>query len=140
MPRGGRGKRGAKSRSTGYHLGSTGFASEVSMSASHPERGPSEPGSAEQELFEELSRAQARCEDLQRQHEELLADPGVIQEDRDASAQLLASARSALSVAQAAVAKLEEGTYGRCEVCGDPIPADRLEAVPEATRCVSCSS
>jgi DnaK suppressor protein len=29
-----------------------------------------------------------------------------------------------------------EGTYGICEVCGDPIPEGRLEARPWATRCV----
>ena len=32
--------------------------------------------------------------------------------------------------------KLDEGTYGCCDVCGDPIPAGRLEVHPWATRCV----
>ena len=32
--------------------------------------------------------------------------------------------------------KLDEGTYGCCDVCGDPIPEGRLEAHPSATRCV----
>jgi DnaK suppressor protein len=32
--------------------------------------------------------------------------------------------------------RLAEGTYGICEVCGDPIPEGRLEARPWATRCV----
>jgi DnaK suppressor protein len=31
-----------------------------------------------------------------------------------------------------------EGTYGICEDCGKPIPAARLQAMPEATRCVEC--
>ncbi len=35
-----------------------------------------------------------------------------------------------------ALAKLDEGTYGTCDVCGEPIPAGRLEALPWATRCV----
>ena len=30
------------------------------------------------------------------------------------------------------------GTYGTCAVCGREIPAERLEAVPEAVRCVAC--
>jgi DnaK suppressor protein len=30
-----------------------------------------------------------------------------------------------------------EGTYGICEVCGEPIPPERLEARPWATRCVT---
>jgi RNA polymerase-binding transcription factor len=33
--------------------------------------------------------------------------------------------------------KLAEGSYGRCDVCGSPIPAARLEALPWATLCVA---
>lgn len=32
--------------------------------------------------------------------------------------------------------QLERGTYGTCVDCGEPIPAERLEAVPETIRCV----
>lgn len=39
-----------------------------------------------------------------------------------------------------AQAKLEEGTYGRCDVCGAPIGAERLTALPWASRCVRCAS
>jgi len=35
--------------------------------------------------------------------------------------------------------KIREGTYGRCEACGRPIPPARLAAMPEATQCVSCA-
>jgi len=35
--------------------------------------------------------------------------------------------------------KIRQGTYGVCEVCGGQIPAARLQAVPEATRCVACA-
>ena len=38
----------------------------------------------------------------------------------------------------AALARIEEGTYGLCEKCGSEIPEERLEAVPTATLCVSC--
>ncbi|MGE5552727.1 MAG: TraR/DksA C4-type zinc finger protein [Betaproteobacteria bacterium] len=34
--------------------------------------------------------------------------------------------------------RLKEGTYGRCEVCGALIDPERLEAKPEATRCLAC--
>lgn len=37
---------------------------------------------------------------------------------------------------EVAMRKLEEGTYGICEVCGKEIPTGRLEAMPEAIRCV----
>ena len=33
--------------------------------------------------------------------------------------------------------KLAEGSYGTCDACGEPIPAERLEALPWATLCVA---
>jgi DnaK suppressor protein len=39
-----------------------------------------------------------------------------------------------------ALVKLDEGTYGRCDVCGADIPEGRLEVHPSATRCVACAS
>lgn len=39
-----------------------------------------------------------------------------------------------------ALAKIEEGTYGHCDACGDDIPKARLEKVPGATRCAACQS
>lgn len=35
-----------------------------------------------------------------------------------------------------AIAKMDEGTYGICDTCGEAIPIDRLEANPAATTCV----
>jgi DnaK suppressor protein len=35
-----------------------------------------------------------------------------------------------------ALAKLDEGTYGSCDVCGSTIGAERLEAIPWAVRCI----
>lgn len=40
---------------------------------------------------------------------------------------------------EAALARIAEGTYGACEVCGGAIGRDRLRALPEVRRCVSCS-
>jgi RNA polymerase-binding transcription factor len=39
---------------------------------------------------------------------------------------------------QAALARIEAGTYGRCEVCHNPISAARFDALPMARRCVRC--
>jgi DnaK suppressor protein len=38
-----------------------------------------------------------------------------------------------------ALDRLEHGRYGTCEGCGAAIPAERLEALPWAARCVSCA-
>src|SRR5881397_2678486 len=37
-----------------------------------------------------------------------------------------------------ALARLDAGTYGRCVECGNALPDERLEARPEAERCVDC--
>jgi DnaK suppressor protein len=37
-----------------------------------------------------------------------------------------------------ALEKLEEGTYGVCDACGEPIPEERLEAIPWTALCVGC--
>jgi DnaK suppressor protein len=39
-----------------------------------------------------------------------------------------------------ALAKLDDGTYGRCDVCGEAIAPRRLEAMPDAVTCVACAS
>jgi DnaK suppressor protein len=39
-----------------------------------------------------------------------------------------------------ALAKLDEGSYGRCDECGRAIPEERLEAVPWTAYCVTCSA
>jgi DnaK suppressor protein len=44
-----------------------------------------------------------------------------------------------LAEVHAALRKIDEGTYGICEVCGKPIAPARLEAIPSATRCVECA-
>jgi DnaK suppressor protein len=39
---------------------------------------------------------------------------------------------------QAALGRIDDGNYGDCEVCGEPIDLARLEALPIARRCVRC--
>lgn len=44
-----------------------------------------------------------------------------------------------LGEVDAALARLDAGTYGICEVCGRPIAPARLEARPAARRCIDCA-
>ncbi len=39
-----------------------------------------------------------------------------------------------------ALHKFEEGTYGLCDSCGQPIDPERLEAIPEASLCIKCKA
>ena len=39
-----------------------------------------------------------------------------------------------------ALEKIEEGSYGVCDRCGEPIAPARLEAAPESALCVTCAS
>ena len=44
--------------------------------------------------------------------------------------------RALLTEVEAALKRIEDGTYGKCITCGDAIPEKRLEAIPWASRCV----
>jgi DnaK suppressor protein len=55
-------------------------------------------------------------------------------------AALLAQARDHLADLDRALERLERGDYGRCEGCGEPIPAERLEVRPAASTCVRCAA
>ena len=44
-----------------------------------------------------------------------------------------------LGETQRALVKLDEGSYGTCDVCGGEIPPGRLEVHPWAVRCVACA-
>lgn len=45
-----------------------------------------------------------------------------------------------LAEIDAALGRIEAGTFGICEGCGDPIGRDRLRALPEARLCLGCSA
>ena len=50
-----------------------------------------------------------------------------------------ARARETMAGVGHALERLDNGTYGRCEACGVPVPFERLEAIPWARLCVACA-
>jgi RNA polymerase-binding transcription factor len=60
--------------------------------------------------------------------------------ERAQAAALLEQARARLEDVDAAVVRLNAGTYGICERCEQPIAPERLEARPAARTCISCAS
>lgn len=53
---------------------------------------------------------------------------------------LARTAERDLEDVDAALARIADGTYGTCEVCGRPIPVERLEVRPTARTCVGCAA
>jgi len=66
------------------------------------------------------------------------ADVGSSNFERDQEMSLAANSREMLGQTELALRLLDEGTWGRCESCGEPIGKARLQAFPRATMCVSC--
>jgi RNA polymerase-binding transcription factor DksA len=67
-------------------------------------------------------------------------DDGSRATDRLISSRLLAAARKQLEETEAALLRLEEGTFGVCEGCNEQIRPERLEILPATAFCVACQS
>jgi DnaK suppressor protein len=68
------------------------------------------------------------------------ADSGSKTAERDAASSLIRTLLDRRTQAEHALQRLEDGTYGNCEGCQKPIPAERLFVFPSATTCVACKS
>ena len=60
--------------------------------------------------------------------------------EQELTLNLLGGEKNALDQIEAAIERIEDGSYGRCEECGKKIPKTRLEAIPYAAQCVRCAS
>jgi DnaK suppressor protein len=74
------------------------------------------------------------------QFDEEGGEGGTANVDRELDLHLSAQAHAAVEEIDAALLKIDAGSYGLCESCGNPIPKARLEALPHARLCVSCKS
>jgi len=68
--------------------------------------------------------------------DENLGDTASATYDRELDQSLEEGAQQTLTAIDDALRKIEEGTYGTCEVCGRPIGAGRLAAMPWARLCI----
>jgi DnaK suppressor protein len=76
--------------------------------------------------------------DIQFDEESGEGDTLNVERERDLA--LSAQARAAVDEIDRALAKMDAGTYGVCERCGNAIPKARLKALPHASLCVACKS
>jgi DnaK suppressor protein len=68
------------------------------------------------------------------------ADAGSTLSEADRTEAILHSARGQRDEVLAALARIQESTYGRCVDCEGDIPEGRLDARPDAARCVGCQA
>ena len=93
-------------------------------------------------LTSELAAADAELSDLLRNSGDGAgddqADAGAKTYEREQEISLANNAREMLEQTEHALERLEDGSYGICESCGNPIGKLRLQAAPRATLCMPC--
>ena len=67
-------------------------------------------------------------------------DAGSILSEADRTEAILDSARNQRDEVLAALSRIDENSYGKCVDCGHEIPEGRLDARPDAARCVNCQA
>ncbi len=67
-----------------------------------------------------------------------LAETASVTYDREIDYSLEENSVQVLAAIDAALQRLDEGTYGKCQRCGQQISEERLEAIPYATLCIDC--
>ncbi|MFF3326226.1 TraR/DksA family transcriptional regulator [Streptomyces sp. NPDC002889] len=125
----------------------------MSDSASDAAFPPIERESARERVAAERADTSAQIEALSREFDRIVEANALVaiddEHDPEGSstaferahvASLLAQARDHLADLDQALERLERGDYGRCEGCGEPIPAERLEVRPAASTCVRCAA
>ncbi|WP_419553192.1 TraR/DksA family transcriptional regulator [Candidatus Poriferisodalis sp.] len=139
----------------------TDAASKTAAKKTAPHRKPAKPRFGEvflekqrQALLAERRRYTAHAERYEAEAEQLVneREPGDVQFDeesgegdsiaveRDRALQISAREREEIAEIDAALARIEDGTYGICIVSGKPIPKERLEAIPHASMRVEVKS
>jgi RNA polymerase-binding transcription factor DksA len=119
---------------------------------------PSEPHQPDRDavrarLVAERAEVRDRIEALAREFDGIVAATALVAVDdehdpegsstafeRAHVASLLEQARARLAALEQAADRLDAGTYARCERCGGPIPAERLDILPATTLCVRCAA
>ena len=99
------------------------------------------PSSVRGDLTAERDRLAAQIDSLEpgrgdSQVDDNFADSGQVAAEQGENQALAAQLRTELEEVELALSKLDDGTYGRCETCGEPISAPRLEAMPAARFCI----
>ena len=73
-------------------------------------------------------------------YDQNFADSSQVTAERGEAEALAGKLKEALAEVEHALGKLDDGSFGNCERCGEPISPARLEAMPAARFCINCAS
>ena len=90
-------------------------------------------------LAELIGRAEIIEDDLRQPLDADFEEQAVDLADDDALAGIDDVLRKEIAATRAALTRIENGTYGTCANCGNPIGENRLKALPAATLCIDCA-
>ncbi len=97
----------------------------------------------EQELRHKLADLESRFEKIKRDvtqgHSSDSAEQAQERENDEVMDQIGHETFIAIQHIKSALLRIEDGTYGICETCGQEIQTGRLEILPETTQCVDCA-
>lgn len=120
------------------------YRTAMSTSGTTANLTPEELGSLRESLLTlraeneaDLESATAIMDGLAAEH--LVTDPTVHEVAANAE-YMIEDATGIIAMIDAALRRMDAGTYSICDGCGNPIPFARLELRPYVTKCVSCSS
>ena len=96
------------------------------------------------EMLEELDERLTRITDDVKHAEEPLSkdfEEKATQTENDEVLDFLGNAaRTEIEMVKQAIARIDKGEYGLCQVCGNPISKERLKAIPYSSMCIKCAS
>ena len=95
-------------------------------------------------MLEELNLRLARITDNVRHSdvplEKDFAEQATQNENDEVMDYLGNSAKTEIAMIKQAIARIDNGQYGMCQVCDEPISKERLEALPYSSMCIKCAS
>ena len=105
-------------------------------------------------LEEERERLEGLVRDIETEREEVrltetssdrspdpnTAEGGSLAFEMEKELSLWQNAQDILSKIEEAIGRIDDGTYGTCDECGNAIPVARLDAIPYTKLCVDCSA
>ena len=100
-------------------------------------------GLLEGQLHSLLEEAEKACVDMRQENRDDFPDPtdrASLESDRNFLLRIKDRERKLIQKVKEALQRIEDGTFGTCELCGKPISEKRLTARPVTTLCIQCKT